>query len=63
MKRSLQNVEGEMKKIIKLDENSVAIIENNCVSIVQQLFSEKSVIVIGIDDIKQILKEYKGMKR
>lgn len=52
-----------MKKTIKLDENCVAIIENDGVSIVQQLFAEKSVVVIGINDIKQILKAYEGLTR
>ena len=51
-----------MKKIIKLDENCVAIIENKCVSLVQQLFSDKSVVVLSIDDIERIAKEYKNIK-
>ena len=52
-----------MKKIIKLNEDCVAIIENKCVSIVQQLFSDKSVVVLSIDDIERIAKEYKDIKR
>jgi len=45
-------------KIVKLNEETVAVIDNKCVSIVQQLFSDKAVVVIGIDDIKRILKEF-----
>jgi len=59
----MQNVEGEMKKIIKLNEDCVAIIENKCVSIVQQLFTDKSVVVLSIDDIERIAKEFKDIKR
>ena len=49
-----------MKKVIKLNDDAVAIIENKCVSIVQQLFSDKSVVVLSIDDIERIVEEYKG---
>ena len=45
-----------MKKIIKLNENTVAIIENKAVSIVQQLFSDKMVVVTNFNELKQIIK-------
>ena len=47
------------KKVIKLNDYTVAVILNKSVSVVQQLFSDKMVVTIGIDDIKQILKELK----
>jgi predicted RecB family endonuclease len=46
------------KQYIKLNKDAMAIIENQCVSIVQELFKDKMVIVLSIDDIKTILKEY-----
>lgn len=46
------------RKIIKLNDNTVAIIENRAISIVQQLFSDKHVVVINIDDINTIQKSF-----
>ncbi len=46
-----------MKKVIILDENSVAITENNGVTIVQKFVNE-NVIVLNKDDIKKILSEW-----
>jgi hypothetical protein len=46
-----------MKKVIILDENSVAITENNGVTIVQK-FVNDNVIVLNKDDIKKILSEW-----
>lgn len=47
-----------MKEIVieLTSDNTVAVIANNCVSIVQQLFSDKHVVVINADDIDRILK-------
>ena len=47
-----------MKQVIKLNDNTVVTIENRCICIVQQLFTDKSVVVINIDDINRILSEY-----
>lgn len=49
-------------KIIKLNDTTVAIIKNDGVSIVQELFSNKNVVVVAIDDLKQIIKVWKGVK-
>ena len=46
-----------MKKVIILDENSVAITENNGVTIVQKFVNE-NVVVLNKDDIKKILSEW-----
>jgi len=50
----------KMKKVIKLSDNTVAVVENNAVSIVQQLFSDKMVVVTNFDELKQIIKEGKS---
>lgn len=45
-------------KIIRLDsDNTIAIIENKCVSLVQELFSNKQVVVLSTNDIQTIYKE------
>jgi len=46
-----------MRKTVKLNENTVAIIENRGVSIVQNLFDDKSVVILSLDDINQILED------
>jgi len=51
-----------MRKIIKLSDNTVAIVENNTVSIVQQLFSDKMVVVTNFEELKRIIKEGKPRK-
>lgn len=42
-----------------ISNNTVAVIENKCVSIVQQLFSDKHVVVINEADIDRIKKHLK----
>jgi len=51
-----------MRKVIKLNHNTVAVMENNTVSIVQQLFSNKAVVVTNFDELKRIIKEGKEEK-
>ena len=51
-----------MRKVIKLSNNTVAVVENNAVSIVQQLFSDKMVVVTNFDELKRIIKEGKPTK-
>lgn len=46
-----------MKKIVELGENTVAIIENNCVTIVQKLINE-DVVVLNQHDVKKILDNF-----
>jgi len=46
-----------MKKTFKLNDNTAVVIENNCVCIVQQLFSEKEVVVTNFNELKRILEE------
>lgn len=52
--------EMSRKLVIHLiSNNTVAVIENKCVSIVQQLFSDKHVVVINEADIDRIKKHLK----
>jgi len=47
---------SKQKVICLTSDNTVAVIENKCISIVQQLFSDKQVVVINEDDINKIKK-------
>jgi len=51
-----------MRKVIKLSDNTVAVVHNNAVSIVQQLFSDKMVVVTNFDELKRIIKEGKSSR-
>jgi len=53
----LASIIVSMKKIIKLSDNTVVVIENKAISIVQQLFSDKMVVVTNFDELKRIIKE------
>jgi len=48
-----------MRKVIKLNDNTVAVVENNAVSIVQRLFSNKMIVVTSFNELKRIIKEGK----
>ncbi len=45
-----------MKKVVELGENTVAIFENNCITIVQKLINE-DVVVLNKTDIKKLFSE------
>jgi hypothetical protein len=51
-----------MKKIVNLGENTIAIIENNCITIVQKLINE-DVVVLNKHDIKKILDSFEDERK
>ena len=46
-----------MRKVIKLNDYTVVVIENKAISMVQKLFSDKSVVVTNEDELRRIIKE------
>jgi hypothetical protein len=48
--------------VIKITDNTVAVIENECVSIVQKLFTDSVAIVLSKDDIYKLSKILKTVK-
>ena len=53
-----------MKEIVvRLNDNTIALLKNDGVSIVQKLFTDNQVFIISIQDIKKILSEHRKYKK
>lgn len=48
--------------IVKITDNTVAVIENECVSLVQKLFADSVAIVLSKNDIFKLSKILKTVK-